>query len=217
MPPIISQPPVDTQGSVVPTDYRDTRFPAAQPGEEARAYVLGLSPRLRGRRNPIQVLSIFGQEFPQYRMPADWSVITDEPRYDLRPNLPIVALTDSQVERLREEAKELRWQFTYSAPFLDDKTRDEYLDDGHYEGTYDELIFIMPYDEGTDYLAIIDSAKVAYAASAADGEGDEAKAPDFQSAVNAALLRRNGEAQRDSAKRREKAETSSSGSNGSKK
>lgn len=127
-------------------------LPPVADGEVATPRILGIMPTLRGKRNPVQSILVGGQEFAQYKMPTAYTDPNVDQRF-VRPRLPIVKLTDRQVEALRERAKITPWGDTFSGPWSD-----ETVLKGRHDGFASEFVFISDYTAGQDPFA---SARVA--------------------------------------------------------
>lgn len=147
----LGKPPVIQQPVMPDTDKPRALPPFVMPPtgtDEAKPRVLAISPRVRGKRNPVQAISVGGQDFVQYRLPSSATITGVNPAM-IRPNLPVVALTDKQCEALRERAKLLHVTETFYPPDSDtDALR------GYQDITADEFIIITDYEPNSDPFAL---------------------------------------------------------------
>lgn len=158
--------------------------------------VLGLRSRIRGKRSPVFNLVLGGQDFVQYRLPSSHSLPGTNPHH-VRANLPVVLLTDKQVEALHARSKLERWGDVFQPPASDPDALT-----GFHEGTVDELIVIADYIEGGDPFALAHAAQQAAASVAAALDPKPPKLADEIATAERDIrdLNTNGEPQREPAR-----------------
>lgn len=120
-----------------------------------RPRVLAIAPRVRGKKNPISAISVGGQDFVTYRLPDRASVAGTDPA-TIRPVLPVVMLTDKQVEALRERAKLVMTSATFRPPETDEDALT-----GYHAIPASEFIVIADYKPGHDAFALARDAHAA--------------------------------------------------------
>lgn len=156
-------------------------MPEVEEGEALKPRILAIKHRIKGKRNPIHGLRVGGQDFVQFRMPADWTVPEANP-HTMRPNLPVMNLTDRQVEALWERARQIEITDTFRPPESDDDALR-----GRHTFKASELIIIADYEQHGDPFAIAHEAmmEAERAIAAQDTEPDVYGADEVQKSENA--------------------------------
>lgn len=181
-------------------------LPAPKDGETAKPRVIGCLPMWRGKRNPVHQVTVFSLVFPQFMLPSEWSEARKadaDPRRIIQATLPVVALTDSQVEAVWRKAKSMTRKATFMPPPppLPEPGEEKPVDlelRGYHEIPLNEIIFIGDYEEGRD---LFHQARAAAAErEAMDSAGSEEPkidAADEKNAIEQSLLAQNEKPQRD--------------------
>lgn len=144
---------------------RDRRLPRPKGDEAPRPRVLGLLhtlPKgpLKGEKNPIHQVTVLGQTFPQWMRAPNYNA-KDPDTGDVDPNLqgyrlPVVNLTDSQVEAILADAagefRPLTWvvfdktgRMRHGIPEKKKRTLTDILCVG-------DLLWIRDYEPGRDHF-----------------------------------------------------------------